>query len=108
MESRVHRRLSIKAAVSLTVEDRRPVHGWIKNVSISGLHVRTDEFLPNGTKCLVTMIVREGMERRRLILPGTVRRRDTEGMGVQFGTLTDEQSQRLSLMILETQGLATP
>lgn len=108
MDNRIHRRIAIKAAVALTVEGGRPIHGWIKNVSISGLHVRTDEFLPLGTRCKVTLVVREGDARRRLTLDGTVKRRDAEGMGVQFSPLSDDMKRELSLVLLETHGIPLP
>jgi hypothetical protein len=105
MDNRAHRRLGIKAAVSLTVAGGRPLHGWIKNISISGLHVRTDESLPLGARCQVTLVVRDGNERRRMVLDGVVKRRDAEGMGVQFAPMADDLKRALSLALLESQGV---
>ncbi len=101
MENRNSRRIDIKAAITVQAEGFKRIHGWVKDVSITGTHVQTDEFLPIGTECLATLVVRDGTERRRIDIPAKVVRHDPEGFGLQFGNMTETIRTALSMVLLQ-------
>lgn len=100
MENRNSRRISLKAAISLKAEGQKAIHGWIKDVSITGAHIQTDEFLPVGSICTANLVVRDGEERRRIEISAKIMRHDAHGMGIQFRNMTDEVRSDLSLILL--------
>ena len=107
-ENRVSRRVNIKAALSLRVGDGPAVHGWIQDISITGVHINTDESIPIGTKCQVCLIIREGTQRRRLHLDARVMRQDAKGMGLQFLPMDPDVHIQLSDLLLSNMTVATP
>ncbi len=105
MENRASRRIELKAAISLHAEGIKRVHGWIKDVSITGAHIKTDEYLPIGTLCEATLVVRDGEERRRLMIPSKIMRHDAEGLGIQFTEMSDDIRAELSRVLLQNLSL---
>jgi len=104
--NRVSRRVAVKAAVSLKFSAMSRVHGWIHDISITGIHVQTDEVITIGAKCEVCIILREGNERRRVFIDAKVVRRDDKGTALVFQNMPDATHRELSELLLNS--LSTP
>ncbi len=100
MNDRQHRRIYIKAAVCISTEAGENLHGWIGDLSVGGVFMKTPDQLPEGTPCKVTLTLRDGNERTRLIVPGKIVRCTEEGIGVAFGEVSDEVQQALSELVV--------
>ena len=100
MEKRINRRVPIRAAVSLRTSDDQVVHGWASDLSMSGVHVATDEELPPGTKCEASITYRDGHDRHRIVVNARVARNDTKGIGVEFLNSTKDITDEITHLIV--------
>jgi len=105
VENRQGKRVSLRADVSIKAEGLGVIHGWIKDVSITGVHIKTDEFLPIGTPCIATLVIREDDVRRRIQVDAKVMRHDAKGMGIHFTSMSDKVRADLSAVLLYNQAL---
>lgn len=104
---RISRRVAVKAAVSITSGDNKRIHGWISDISITGVHVQTDEVINTGTTCRVCLILREGSQRRRVFLEAKVVRQDAKGLALVFGHMDDDVHRDLSELLLNDLSIPT-
>jgi hypothetical protein len=80
---RTHR-IPMRIAVSVQPPQGRPIEGWARNLSISGIYVETARQLPVGTACVLRMSMPQGRETREVRCEATVARSDADGMGLCF------------------------
>jgi len=88
-ERRADLRVAIRAAVTVANGERR-LCGWVRNLSVGGMFVATDEPLPANTEVHVEMLLREGYAVRRLRATAWVAWVGAGGMGLQFDALDNE------------------
>lgn len=80
---RTHR-IPLRIAVSVQPPQGRPIEGWAKNLSISGIYVETSRSLPVGTACALRLTLPQGRQGHEVRCEGTVVRADAGGMGLRF------------------------
>lgn len=83
-EQRKHHRVPVDFQVTCIPEEAASFPGVVKDVSVGGLFVETEETPPFGST--LTLVVK-GLAARELRLPCIVRWAEPRGFGVQFGLL---------------------
>lgn len=93
-ERRAWVRVPIRAAVTVAGEERR-ICGWVRNLSVGGMFVETDEPFERETEVAVDLLLREGYSVRRLRSVAWVAWVARNGMGLQFDQLDTDDVQLL-------------
>jgi len=78
------RRIPLRISVSVQPPQGRPINGWAKNLSISGIYVETAQRLAVGTACVLRLTLPQGQEKVDVRCDATVVRADAGGMGFRF------------------------
>lgn len=98
-ERRVHVRVPMRAAVAVEGGATR-LCGWVRNLSVGGMFVETDEPLPTNLEVQVHTLMRDGASVHHLRTAAWVAWTSPEGMGLQFDHLSPEDY-RFILQTLE-------
>ena len=81
---RVHERFEIELPLTI-LHDGREISAVSRNVSLGGMYVLTDEVVAYGSQVKVRFRLPALKEETEV--PGTVRWKKDDGIGVQFGSL---------------------
>lgn len=73
---------SEEKAVTATVDAR--------NISLKGMYVQSDRFLPPGTACRVTVTLTGHASQMAFTVAGEICRHDDQGMGIAFVRLDED------------------
>lgn len=82
-------RVPLRAAVSFRPDGGRVAYGWVGDVSLVGVYVRTDERVPIGALCRLRLTVRRPEGSLRIEFDAQAARYDAAGIAFQFGPLSD-------------------
>lgn len=91
--ARVRVRLAVKGAL------RPEVHGWTRNISVSGVYVETDGRIPIGSTCLFSGLA--DLQGTLLKVRGEARivRHDETGMGIQYTKVPPEAEDAIRRLV---------
>jgi type IV pilus assembly protein PilZ len=70
--------------------------GTARDISLGGMYIATDSAAPFGTEVFVR--IRVPGRRDQMVLPGVVRWRGDDGMGIQFGMLGARETHAITQM----------
>ena len=99
----VHPRFQLTTTVMVREASGAAVLAQLKNISLSGCYVQTPRLISEGARVRVVLQTSD----LRADLSGTVRRRDANGLGIQFvNGATVEDWKRLEALIAELQDSA--
>lgn len=99
-EKRKHPRVIFTRSVKVYAHNQLQGHFPARNLSLSGLYIEGASDLPIGTECRLEL--HETGRKSSLIVTffATVRRRDGQGVGVQFTNMEDDSFMFLQTMVL--------
>lgn len=78
--------------VLLAPEGGESIDGTLRDVSATGLFVRTDKTLPPGTPCAITVVLTDDAEGIGVRARGAIIRIEDEGLAVKIETIVGENS----------------
>ncbi len=85
--------------VDLSLADGSEITGYLENISLRGVFVRTSERAPSGTECRITLHLAGRGGPFTLEASGFVVHVDQEGLGVCFDEITFEAFERLRNLV---------
>jgi hypothetical protein len=84
-EKRSSTRIEIKLSTSLVLVRIDSYHsGIIGNISEGGCYFPVDQELPIGEKCLIEVVLGDGLDVNTVSLSGRIARNDSHGAGIEF------------------------
>lgn len=100
-------RVPVEFPVTVAAGDGRIIEGDAsKNVSMNGLFVVTDDQLPSGEACRVTIHLTAPDGAHRIGIAGHVTRNTVEGFAVEFSEIPIEDYDHLRNLVLYNSGQA--
>ena len=94
------KRVSVRVIVSILPEEGPRITGSATNLGMQGLYVTCHRKLPVGTKCFMTLMLRDGHEEIRVEAKGKVIRTDKEGMALSITEVTKDSYEHLRDVVL--------
>lgn len=93
-------RAPVELEASLKFADRVVQSSKTQDVSMRGLFIETDETLPEGAECEVTLILRGLEEPLELKIKGEVQRRTGAGVGIKFNEIDLDSYAHLKNLVM--------
>jgi c-di-GMP-binding flagellar brake protein YcgR len=101
-ERRQHSRVDFATTIQIQIEAEGKIvnlSGDSKDLSLHGVFARTDNKLPLGSKCSVTVCLTGTIEKIELLMKGAVVRDDVDGMGIKFDSMDVETYSHLKNIV---------
>jgi hypothetical protein len=93
-------RITLDVPGSISLYQIEAYHtGSISNISLSGCFFPSDNDLPVGEPCDVTITTGEGLETENITISSMIVRNDSEGVGISFTDNSPQCKQQLEKII---------
>lgn len=99
-DKRIFTRITLDIPGSISLYQVESYHtGSISNISLSGCFFPSDNELPVGEQCDITITTGEGLETEQVTVMGMIVRNDSEGAGISFTDNSPECRRQLEKII---------
>ena len=99
-EQRTHTRWPIQARAELRLDNGMLMEGASRNVSLNGVLLTSEQILPVGHSCRVSLIMHETMAPLRIDVHGQVVRMDDVGIAIEFSYVDVDNFDRLRQYVM--------